>query len=264
MTNSAMTRASGAPGNADRRPEGPAEFLSAGGQRGGSRGGRVSVYWLTGGSPFSEGQRSFPNATPRHGLLVRVGVSVTVPEALTPVLHFLDGTKLPDAGRKPQTGRAAQSPHRPDGAKAFRVGAPTDIYKRFRNASEAGPAAAQALKTGYRALYEINESAHELSDKDLKGVVVQATGLEANSGTVKAIIGSFKAVKAAATFNGVAEEEPADDEEKELAAKPKVGTPPPPPHSTKLGLSYTINLNLPAAIAPTLRSSRAWSPRSRG
>ena len=71
-------------------------------------------------------------------------------------------------------------------------------------------------------------------------------------------------VKAAATFNGVAEEEPADDEEKELAAKPKVGTPPPPPHSTKLGLSYTINLNLPAAIAPTLRSSRAWSPRSRG
>ncbi|MGQ0551819.1 MAG: DUF5343 domain-containing protein [Planctomycetota bacterium] len=124
-------------------------------------------------------------------------------------------------------------------------GSPSDLYKRFRNPTEAGPAAFQSMKTGYRALYEINESAHELSDKDLKGLVVQVTGLEPESGTVKAILGSFKAVKAAATFDEVAKEEPDEDEEEPT---PRVDgeTMPPAAPASKLGLSYTINLNLPA------------------
>ncbi len=124
-------------------------------------------------------------------------------------------------------------------------GAPSERYKRFRNPSESGTAAAEALKTGYHALYEINESAHELSDRDLRGLVVQVTGLEPESGTVKAIIGSFKAVKAAATFDGVVEEDESRDESEHAPPSP-----PAPgqatPHTTKLGLSYTINLNLPA------------------
>jgi hypothetical protein len=119
-------------------------------------------------------------------------------------------------------------------------GAPTDVYKRFRNPSEAGAAAAQALRVGYRALYEMNEYTHDLSDKDLKGLVVQATGLEPDSGTTKAIIGSFKALKSAATFDGSAEEGPHEEE------KSAVEIPPPAQHAPKLGLSYTINLNLPA------------------
>lgn len=126
-------------------------------------------------------------------------------------------------------------------------GAPSELYKRFRNPSQAGSAAAQALKVGYRALYEINESAHTLSDKDLKGLIVQATGLEQDSGTVKAIIGSFKAVRAAATFDEGADIE-AEKDEKEAVDRPDPPPPPHPPphHAAKLGLSYTINLNLPA------------------
>ena len=48
-------------------------------------------------------------------------------------------------------------------------GKPTSIYTRFRNSNSktSGTAAADALKHGYRLLYELNEYAHELNDKDL-------------------------------------------------------------------------------------------------
>ncbi|HKC81837.1 MAG TPA: DUF5343 domain-containing protein [Gemmatimonadaceae bacterium] len=123
-------------------------------------------------------------------------------------------------------------------------GSPTEIYKRFRNPSESGRAAAAALRAGYRSLYEMNEYAHDLPEKDLKGLLVQATGLEPDSGTVKAILGSFKTLKQFATFedgeplkSDEGEEPPANDEEgRHELQKPEM----------KLGLSYTINLNLPA------------------
>ncbi len=123
-------------------------------------------------------------------------------------------------------------------------GVPSDLYKRFRNPSQTGLAAAEALRVGYRALYEMNEYAHDLSDSGLKGLVVQATGLKPDSGTIKAIMGSFKALKAAATFDagsaGGADEHASD----ELQTVPVV--PGGEAQPAKLGLSYTINLNLPA------------------
>src|SRR5579859_1352743 len=63
-------------------------------------------------------------------------------------------------------------------------GAPTTLYKRFRNPSQAKVAAAEALRKGFAPLYEINEYAHDLPASDLKGVVVQATGLDDSSSTV--------------------------------------------------------------------------------
>ena len=121
-------------------------------------------------------------------------------------------------------------------------GAPTDRYKRFRNAANAGAAAAEALKQGYKVLYERNEYAHELNDKDLKGLIVEATGLEPESGTLRAIFGSFKALKAAAKFD--AAEQGAAEEAAEAAEPAPAGAELAAP--LKMGLSYTINLNLPA------------------
>jgi hypothetical protein len=122
-------------------------------------------------------------------------------------------------------------------------GVPTDLYKRFRNPQQRGAAAASALKNGFAALYEINEYIHDATDDALKGVVVQATGGEPDSSTTKAIVGSFKAVREFANFaaEGSGDEglgDPADEEasgeEDGDSWKPTVG------------LSYTINLNLPA------------------
>jgi hypothetical protein len=122
-------------------------------------------------------------------------------------------------------------------------GVPTDRYKRFRNPGQTGKAAAEALREGYKSLYEINENVHDASDDDLSGVVVQATGLEPDSSTTRATIGSFKALKDFAVFDTdddqeeeEVEEEPKDNQDETERVVLKKG----------LGLSYTINLNLPA------------------
>lgn len=126
-------------------------------------------------------------------------------------------------------------------------GVPTELYKRFRNATQQGHAAAEALRKGYAALYEVNEYIHDATEKDLKGVVVQVTGLGADAPVVKSIVASFKALKAFAVFDG----EPELNEEDDVNEPPSTDNDPSPKRNkdrtepTRLGLSYTINLNLP-------------------
>ena len=131
-------------------------------------------------------------------------------------------------------------------------GVPTDLYKRFRNTKESGAAAAEALRIGYPSLFEINEYVNDVNDGDLRGIIVQATGSEKDSQTVKAVAGSFKALKAFAT--NVAPDEIGDESTKEKA--PPASKPDPKSDNGRrdqaslggrqIGLSYTINLNLPA------------------
>lgn len=126
-------------------------------------------------------------------------------------------------------------------------GAPTDRYKKFRNAGAAGSAAAAALRQGYKPLYDRNEYAHDLKDADLKGLVVEATGLEPDGSTVKAILGSFKALKAYGKFDSDESDDTGSDVEDEDAPPGGAGANNDGNEGgTKLGLSYTINLNLPA------------------
>lgn len=123
-------------------------------------------------------------------------------------------------------------------------GTPTELYTRFRNPAFAGSAAAKALRTGFAPLYEMNEYAHDMSDKDLKGLVVQATGLEPDAVVVKATVGSFKALKEFADFGAGAE---APDVVEATTAEAEV--PPSTSHDQALSginLGYTINLHLPA------------------
>lgn len=122
-------------------------------------------------------------------------------------------------------------------------GVPTDRYKRFRNPGQTGRAAAEALHEAYQSLYEVNEYIHEATDDDLLGVIVQVTGLEPTSSTTKAIAGSFKGLKDFAIFDAEEEQEDADDESQEEQVQAEGNS---VVISRGLGLSYTINLNLPA------------------
>jgi hypothetical protein len=119
-------------------------------------------------------------------------------------------------------------------------GTPTSLYKRFRNPAQSGQAAAEALRHGYTPLYEVNEYAHDLSDADLKGLVVQVSGLKGDSSTTKAIIGSFKALKSFADFDA------AVVETQEEAGATDILAPPVDEQLGSIKLGYTINLNLPA------------------
>jgi hypothetical protein len=125
-------------------------------------------------------------------------------------------------------------------------GAPTERYKRFRNPGASGAAAAEGLKQGYKPLYDRNEYCHDLDDAALKGLIVQTTGFEPEGSSVKAALGSFKALKSFATFGGGSSTDESDGGEEigDDESKGEEGDVPPPVR--KLGLSYTINLNLPA------------------
>lgn len=125
---------------------------------------------------------------------------------------------------------------------------PSDIYKRFRNKSSTGPAALDALRFGYGPLFRRNEYWHTLTDDELRGLVIEETGLGEDSPLLTMTLNSLKGVKKFATF------EKPEDEAKPAAISelPPSGLPalPPPPaqHAQSFGLNlgYTINLNLPA------------------
>lgn len=130
-------------------------------------------------------------------------------------------------------------------------GTPTDRYKEFRNPAKSGKAVAAAMKDMYHVLFEMNENAHKLDTSRLKGLVVEATGAEANSLVVGRTVSTFNALKGIAVFDSAAH----------TTSEPKVAAPlvttqqvVPSHENQQLGghaveginLAYTINLNLPA------------------
>jgi hypothetical protein len=128
-------------------------------------------------------------------------------------------------------------------------GSPTDVYRRFRNDGESRRAMAEAIRTGYAALFKVNEKAQDLGDDQLKGLIVQITGGKKDDSTTRFIFQCFKALKERADFSSGAlvqttKESPPPD-------AGEGGKPRQPVRELESGigmnLSYTINLNLPAS-----------------
>lgn len=127
-------------------------------------------------------------------------------------------------------------------------GTPTALYQRLRNPSTAGDAIAQAMRIAYRPLFEANEYAHELSDKELKGLVLQVTGLEDGNRVTDLILSTFLRLKKHASFDGVEAEED-DGPQNDDSAYSRLKSGPIPAVSSAVPdfrIGYTINLNLPA------------------
>lgn len=127
-------------------------------------------------------------------------------------------------------------------------GAPTDRYRRFRASSSRGQAAAEALRQGYKPLYELNEEVHALKDKELRDLVIQVTGAEEGSSTVGAIVGSFRALQAFADFGQVDNNQDSEavDEEDERGDEHGASGEEDRQLLHGLNVGYTINLHLPA------------------
>lgn len=134
-------------------------------------------------------------------------------------------------------------------------GVPTEWYREFRNPTLSGQAAAKALRKAYAPLFASNENAHKLGDTDLRGLVLQSTGLDHDSRVVTAIVGTFKALKGVAAPEV---KEPSSLVAIKAHAEPEGSQQQPrQPQSgdgrdglqelpVGMNLSYTINLNLPA------------------
>jgi hypothetical protein len=123
-------------------------------------------------------------------------------------------------------------------------GTPTSIYERFRNPSKtvSGAAVAEAIRYGYKPLFEVNEYAHELPDKDLKGLIVQVTGLGQGNRVVEMVFGTVKRLKSYADFE-------ADTTEVVIESAPEASAPAKTlaQAGSDFRIGYTINLNLPAS-----------------
>lgn len=128
-------------------------------------------------------------------------------------------------------------------------GAPTDLYRRFRNPATGGAAVADAIRLGYKDLLQANEYFYRLSEKDLLALIVQVTGVEADNRAAQLTLSAIKALKAFASFDAV--EPSGDSAERPTTVEPRPRTVELPTHQGRngqvgLNLSYTINLNLPA------------------
>jgi hypothetical protein len=138
-------------------------------------------------------------------------------------------------------------------------GTPTQLYTRFRNPSERGPAILEALKAGYPELYARNEYAHVLSKDKLRDLVVEVTGLERDNQIVAYVVSTFQAVKAAGSVNEntrIGAEPTGNGLESPLPVNPPAPFERPDfgvhrnGQEIGMNLSYTINLNLPPSTDP--------------
>ncbi len=127
-------------------------------------------------------------------------------------------------------------------------GSPTELYAQFRADSSRGVAAAKALSNGYGPLFESNEYIYKLDDSKLKEVITQLTGAEKGSKSVKSIVSSFNAVNEYADFESPSRgaESLQEEDNEGLMTSSGVVNESPRGESRSIGLSYTINLNLPA------------------
>lgn len=126
-------------------------------------------------------------------------------------------------------------------------GSPTDRYKRLRSTTDtvSKAAMAEAIKQGYSEIYALNEYAHKISEKDLEGLVIQLTGDEKGSATVRNIVKTFLALKKHADFEVDVPDatsqvgaDTATEEEQGVASGSAEDY-------MQVGLSYQINLVLP-------------------
>jgi len=128
-------------------------------------------------------------------------------------------------------------------------GSPTELYKTFRspNSSKSGAAMATAIKHGYADLYSRNEYVHDLDKDDLRGLVIEATGLEPDNAIVKGVVGTFEALKEYADFDAQQSDAVDDDDDGDESVDDDNGFDKREPDVVpfQMGLNYTINLVLP-------------------
>lgn len=130
-------------------------------------------------------------------------------------------------------------------------GSPTYLYSKFRNASARGFAMAEAMRIGYKDIFERNENAQNLTKDKLTNLLVEMTGAKKDSSSVYSIVGTFNTLKEYANFGTPPEVLTAKEEQDSaIESAPTMDKPLQmfaggEPKGVGLNLSYTINLNLP-------------------
>jgi len=120
---------------------------------------------------------------------------------------------------------------------------PTKQYKDFRDNSISKGILATQIKKAYKDLFEANEYAYELKKPEIKDKLISVLGASKEDKTMSKVVSTLWELLQLADFEQQEEikeeitetETPSDDK----PSTPSIAS------QTKLGICYTINLNLP-------------------
>ena len=128
---------------------------------------------------------------------------------------------------------------------------PTEAYRLYRDASESQKVMAEKLRNAYADLYQTHEYAHKLKKEELISKLRTLTGAGENDRNIQYTASTFLELRKLADFSLEQENENSEElpeltkkSEPEHPANQKA--PLPKSHRANFGISYTINLNLPA------------------
>jgi uncharacterized protein DUF5343 len=125
---------------------------------------------------------------------------------------------------------------------------PTQAYKDFREDSLSGTIMAERLREAYKELFGAAEYAYKLDKKELQSKLKSLLGTAEDDANITYVAGTFLELSKLAKWDGAAPKpkkeipEPAKGRGVEIERERN----PEGLLNSRLGLSYTINLNLPA------------------
>lgn len=123
---------------------------------------------------------------------------------------------------------------------------PTEIYRQYRDSSQSRRIIGQQLQTAYADLYRVNEYAHRLSKAQLISKLKALTGAGDDDSIIPTVASTFIELSNLASFDedqeSVKPMEPPKKTESEHTEMPPARK----ARQATLGVSYMINLNLPA------------------
>lgn len=121
---------------------------------------------------------------------------------------------------------------------------PTQDYKDFRDDTKSGAVLAKRIKETYPNLFTAHEYAYSLSKKELTSKLITILGLPKDDKNIPLVVGTLQELFKLADFTGKHKpDEKGKHKAGEMEDKPPLI---PPEKQRQLGISYTINLNLPA------------------
>lgn len=122
---------------------------------------------------------------------------------------------------------------------------PTEAYRNYRDAEMRGSVMAAQLRTSYSMLYQASEYAHTLKKEELQAKLRSVLGAAEDDTVVPNVASTFAELAKLADFSASTPPirklvaPPVEETDEETSHRKSLGT-------RTLGLSYTINLNLPA------------------
>ena len=126
---------------------------------------------------------------------------------------------------------------------------PTKVYSDYRDDSMSETVMAEQIREAYAVLFSASEYAYTLSKDSLISKLSTVLGTSKDDKTTQLVASTFQELCKLADFK----DKPADvreaktQEKKEIVEKVENAS---TPFSRSLGISYTINLNLPATTDP--------------